>query len=169
MFFSQIFPLLCNLTSSLSPVVFQYLCLLRSLPLLTDSTVEQKLLMTSTCFWKDVPRKEVEPERSAACMWCTDTQTLAGLRMQMCGVHARSHTPTRGACWDKFRRVDLPDNDRATLINAGLQFLSPSLCVCCKSLYLKAGLFTFLYDGGWKILPILCAQICIGKTNPLLF
>lgn len=55
------------------------------------------------------------------------------------------------------------------MINSGLQFLSPSLCLCCKSLYLKAGLFTFFRDGGWKSLPILCVRICIGKTNPLLF
>lgn len=102
-------------------------------------------------FLKDLQRKRSRKQREPPCA-CRATFSQVYRHVQ----HVRSHIT--GACWDTFRLVDLSDNHRATLINTGLQFLPASLCARCKSLYLKAGLFTFLHDGGWKILPVLCAS-----------
>lgn len=61
-----------------------------------------------------------------------------------------THTRSRGACWDKFRPVDLSDTHSTTLLPLLLL-----LCVCAHindRLHLKAGLFTFFCDGGWRTL-----------------
>lgn len=81
MFSSQIFSLLHYLTSSFLPCSFP-VSLPPSLPLLTDFTVEQKLLMTSTCFLKDVPRERGQKLRGLPCACCAPT--YAGLHMQAC-------------------------------------------------------------------------------------
>lgn len=72
-------------------------------------------------------------EGSAVRMLYADVQTLAGLHMQNV---QRARTLARGACWDKFKLVDLSDNHRATLINAGLLFLSLPLCACAVNHYI---------------------------------
>lgn len=58
-----------------------------------------------------------------------------------CTARVHTYTPSQGACWDKFRRVDLTDNRRATLINTG--FSLPFPCLHCKSLHSK-GWFVYI-------------------------